>query len=146
MTAYAQRRHLQYSASQLFDLVADVERYPEFLPWVLESRIRWRKDQTIFVDMTIGLGPLRKQFSSVGLLTRPQRINITSSDSIFDHFEQRWTFGPTADASTDVEYHVDYQFRSRMLQALMGASFAERATQTMTAFKRRAQQLYGSQV
>jgi len=87
MTAYTQRRHLKYTAPQLFDLVADVERYPQFLPWVTEARIRYRQDHTILVDMTMRLGPLRKRFSTVGLLHRPNRIDISSYDPLFDRFE-----------------------------------------------------------
>ena len=90
MTAYTQRQHLKYAAPQLFDLVADVERYPEFLPWVIASHIRCRHDHTILVDMTIAAGPLRKRFSTAGVL--PHRIDIGSSDALFERFEQRWIF------------------------------------------------------
>jgi coenzyme Q-binding protein COQ10 len=142
MTGYAQRRHLKYSAAQLFDLVADVERYPEFMPWVTESRIRQRRDHSIVVEMTIAVGPLRKRFSSVGALHRPHRIDISSDDPLFDRFEQRWIFEPAAGGGTNVEYRVDFKFQSRVLQMLMGAAFSDRAVATLAAFKRRAHQLY----
>jgi coenzyme Q-binding protein COQ10 len=145
MTVYIARQHLKYAAPLLFDLVADVERYPEFMPWVVASRIRRRKDQTLFVDMTIGLGPLRKRFLTVGVLDRPQRIHISSSDPIFDRFEQSWTFAPMANAGTDIGYYVDVQLRSRMLQRLMRALFADIAAATMAAYKGRAQKLYDGQ-
>lgn len=145
MTPYTQRQHLPYTAPQLFDLVADVERYPEFLPWVIESRIRHRNDHTILVDMTIAAGPLRKRFATVGVMHRPDRIDISSDDPIFDRFAQRWTFAAAAAGGTNVEYQVDFKFRSRILQMLMGSSFADRAVTTMAAFKRRAYQLYGGQ-
>ncbi len=143
MTAYTQRRHLKYTAPQLFDLVADVERYPQFLPWVTEARIRYRQDHTILVDMTMRLGPLRKRFSTVGLLHRPHRIDISSFDPLFDCFEQRWTFEPATDGGTNVEYHVDFKFRSRLLQMLTAKSFADRAMTMMSAFERQALRLYG---
>ena len=143
MSAYAERQHLPYAAAQLFDLVADVERYPEFMPWVIEARVRRRRGHTIMVDMTVGTGPLRKQFSTVATLNRPHRIDIISADSIFNRFEQRWTFAPAAGGGSDVEYHVVFEFRSRLLQALMGALFSDQAVATMSAFKRRAHQLYG---
>jgi len=143
MTVYTQHQLLAYTAPQLFDLVADVERYPEFMPWVIESRIRQRKDHTILVNMTIAAGPLRKRFSTVAVLQRPSRIDISSDDALFDRFEQRWTFEPAAAGGTDVAYHVNFQFRSRVLQMLMGAAFADRASATMAAFKRRARRLYG---
>ena len=143
MPAYTERQHLRYNAPQLFDLVADVERYPEFLPWVIETRIRERKDRTIFVDMTIGAGPLRKRFSTAGVLDRPHWIDISSSDPLFDRFEQRWTFSQAAEVGTSVEYHVDFEFRSRALQTLTRAAFAGLAAATVSAFNRRALQVYG---
>ncbi len=142
MTAFTQRQHLNFSAAQLFDLVADVERYPEFMPWVKSSHVRHRRDNAIFVDMVIAAGPLRKHFSTVGLLHRPQRIDITSADPIFDRFEQHWLFEPAGEHGTDVDYRVDVALRSRLLQTLLGASFADQAARTMTAFTRRARQLY----
>jgi coenzyme Q-binding protein COQ10 len=143
MSAYAERQHLPYAAPQLFDLVANVERYPEFMPWVIEARIRHRRDCTIAVEMTVGVGPLRKRFSTIATLDRPRRIDITSGDSMFDRFEQRWTFDPGAEGGTNVEYHVDFKFRSRVLQTHMGALFSGQAIKTMSAFKRRAHRLYG---
>ena len=143
MSPYAERQHLPYAAPQLFDLVASVERYPEFMPWVTEARIRHRRDRTIVVEMAVGVGRLRKRFSTIATLERPHRIDIASYDSTFDRFEQRWTFEPAAEGGTNVEYHVVFEFRSRMLQTLMGASFSDQAIATMSAFKRRAHRLYG---
>jgi coenzyme Q-binding protein COQ10 len=144
MSAYAERQHLPYAAPQLFDLVADVERYPEFMPWVFEARVCRRRDRTIVVAMTVGVGPLRKRFLTIAALDRPHRIDIRSGDSMFDRFEQRWTFEPAAEGATNVEYHVVFEFRSRVLQTLMGASFADQATATMSAFRHRAHRLYGA--
>ena len=143
MTAYTQHQHLKYSPTQLFDLVADVECYPEFMPWVIGARIQRREDHTIMVDMTIAAGPLRKRFSTVASLARPHRIDIGSRDPMFDRFEQRWTFEPATSGGANVEYHVDFKFRSRVLQQLLGASLADRAVATMSAFKHRAHRLYG---
>jgi len=143
MATHTERQHLVYTASQLFDLAADVERYPEFLPWVIEARIRYRTDSTMLVDMTIGSGPLRKQFSTAAALHRPHRIDISSCDPLFDHFEQRWIFEPAINGGTNVEYHVDFKFRSRLLQILMVKSFGRRAIATMSAFERRAHRIYG---
>jgi len=145
MTVYTERQRLKYSASQLFDLVADIERYPDFMPWVLDSRVRHSCDHTILVEMTIAAGPVRKRFSTGAVLDRPRRIDVSSRDPMFDRFAQRWTFEPTTDGVTNVEYHVDFKFRSRVLQLLMGAAFADRAAATMSAFKHRAHRLYHGQ-
>ena len=144
MSAYAERQHLPYAAPQLFDLVANVERYPEFMPWVVDARIRRRRDNKIAVEMTVGVGPLRKRFSTIATLDRPHRIDISGGHSMFDRFEHRWTFEPAAEGGTNVEYHVDFEFRSRVLQRLMGASLSNQAIATMSAFKRRAHRLYGA--
>jgi len=145
MTIYTERQRLKYTPSQLFDLVADVERYPDFMPWVLDSRVRHRNDHTISVEMTIAAGPLRKRFSTAAVLDRPHRIDVSSRDPMFDRFTQRWTFEPAADGGTTIEYHVDFKFRSRVLQLLMGAVFADRVVATMSAFKHRAHRLYHGQ-
>ena len=144
MTAYTRRQHLKYTAPQLFDLVADVERYPEFMPWVTDSRIRRRYDHTILVEITIAAGPLRKRFSAAGVLDRPHRIDISGTDAMFERFVQCWTFEPAGEGGTNVEYRVDFKFHSRLLQLIMEAAFADRAVATMAAYKRRAHQLYGS--
>lgn len=146
MTAYTERQHLKYSARQLFDLVADVERYPEFLPWVKNVHVHHRKNHTVLVDMTIAAGPLRKRFSTVAKLDRPHSIDISSDDPMFERFEQRWTFEPASEGGTNIEYRVDFKFRSRLLRMLMGASFTDRAAATMAAFKHRAYRQYGNQI
>jgi len=142
MSAYTERQHLPYSPSQLFDLVVNVERYPEFVPWVIEAHIRDRTEKTIHVDMTIAAGPFRRRISTVGLLHRTSRIDVRSSDSLFERFEQRWTFASAPGGGTKVEYHVDLKLRSRALQMLMGAAFADRAAATVAAFRLRAMRLY----
>ena len=142
MTVYTERQHLPYPARQLFELVEDVERYPEFMPRVLEVHIRDRKENTIHVDMTIAAGPFRRRFSTVGLLRRPSRIDVRSSDPLFERFEQRWTFASASDGGTNVEYHVDLELRSRALQILMGTVFANRTAATIAAFRQRAIRLY----
>ncbi len=142
MTDFTERVHLKYTATQLFDLIADVERYPEFLPWVLAARIRHREGQTIWVDMTFGTRFLRRRVSTMGLLERPHRITITSDDPMLERFEQRWTFKTAPEGGADVEYRVDLRFRSRLVQALLGGSFVGRAEAMTQAFSRRARRLY----
>ena len=134
--------HLKYTVAQVFDLVADVECYPNFLPWVIAARICRRQDETLWVDMTIGMGSLRKQFSTIALLDRPHRIDITSHDPLFERFEQKWRFQPATEGGTNVKYEVDFRFRSGLLQTLIGSSFADSATAMMDAFRHRARRLY----
>jgi coenzyme Q-binding protein COQ10 len=144
MTVHTARLQLDYTAPQLFDLVADVESYPQFMPWVLAAAISRRQDRTIWVEMTIGTGPLRKRFSTVGVLDPPGRIDVSSDDPLFERFKQTWTFEPAPEGGTIVQYHVDFKFGSRALQLLMGSMFADMVDRTAAAFRRRARQLFGS--
>jgi coenzyme Q-binding protein COQ10 len=144
MTTCTERQRLKYTASLLFDLIVDVERYPEFMPWVVDSRVRRRDDHAMNVEMTVAAGPLRKRFSTMAVLDRPHRIDIISRDPMFERFEQHWILQPTAEGDTNIEYQVDFKFRSRVLQMLMTAAFASQAAATMSAFKRRAHRLYGA--
>lgn len=101
------------------------------------------QDRAVLVDMTIAVGPLRKRFATAAVLDRPHRIDIASHDPMFDRFAQRWTFAPATEGGTNVEYHLDFAFRSHVLQMLMEASFADRAATTIAAFEHRAGRLYG---
>src|SRR5271165_1952030 len=144
MTDYTEHLHLGYTAARLFDLIADVERYPEFLPWVIAARIRHRSGRTVCVDMTIGTRFLCKRFSTVAVLDRPLRIDISSHDPLFERFSQRWDLAPATEGGTNIEYRVDFKFRSRLLQRLIGASFSDQAAAMVAAFRDRARQLYGT--
>jgi coenzyme Q-binding protein COQ10 len=143
MPTYSHRAELKYTPAQLFDLVVDVERYPEFIPWVISTSVRHRTDQAIWTEFTVGLGPLRKHFSTKAVLERPHQIEITSHDPMFERFEQKWTFKPLIDGGTHVEYHVDVKFRSFLLQALLDRSFSDRAASIVSAYIGRARRLYG---
>jgi coenzyme Q-binding protein COQ10 len=144
MPGYSERHHLRYTPQQLFDLVADLERYPDFLPWLIAAHIRRREGDVVWVDMVVGTGPLRQAFSSKAELRRPDRIAISSHDPLFDRYEQVWTFQPTGNSGTLVEFSVDFEFRSPLLAAIMGA-FLDRAARTMvSAFNQRARQIYGA--
>jgi len=144
MTTYTERQRLKYPPAQLFDLIVDVERYPEFMPWIVDSRVRRRDDRTMNTELTVGAGPLRKRFSTIAVLDRPHRVDITSRDSMFERFQMRWILQGTTEGGTNIEYYVDFKFRSRALQMLMTAAFASQTAATMSAFKRRAYYLYGA--
>jgi hypothetical protein len=94
--------------------------------------------------MTIGTSLLRRNFSSVAHLDRPHHIDISSTDLLFEHFEQHWTFEPASDSGNIVEYRLDLKFRSRLLQMLIGGSLADRAVAMVAAFRRRACELYSA--
>ncbi len=143
MVELTERLHLPYTASQLFELVADVGRYPEFVPWIIGAHVYQRGEQKVWADIVAGSGPLRRHFSTVATLERPHRIRVSSYDRVFERFEQRWTFVPAADGGTDLEYYVDLSCRSPVLRFVLARSFASRARIMVSAFVGRAHALYG---
>ncbi|MGC8475180.1 MAG: type II toxin-antitoxin system RatA family toxin [Acetobacteraceae bacterium] len=141
MPAHAERQVLPYSPEQLFDLVADVARYPEFLPWCVGARIRSRTQELIVADLTIGFGPFRESFTSRVTLDRPNAVNVTYENGPFRYLRNHWGFTP-APGGTEVDFFVDFEFRSRILQAAIGPVFTEAVRRMVAAFRRRAAALY----
>ncbi len=104
MPGYSQRRHLRYAARQFFDLVADIEKYPEFLAWFVATRILHRDGNVLEVAQTMRFVGFRTQIVTRAMLDPLRQIAITSRDSRFKSFDQRWTFTPAPDGGTTVEY------------------------------------------
>jgi coenzyme Q-binding protein COQ10 len=144
MPTHAEHRRLPYSAEQLFALVADVERYPEFLPWCLAARIRERKENIITADLLIGFKMVRERFTSRVVLDRPKRIDVSYAEGPFRYLNNHWTFLPQDDGSCVIDFYVDFEFRSRMLQRIIGMLFNEAVRRMVGAFEARARQLYGA--
>jgi len=143
MPTHAERRVLPYTQAQLFDLVADVERYPEFLPWCRAARIKKREGEVIFADLVIGWRMIRERFTSRVALDRPNRIDVTYHEGPFRYLNNHWEFAPQANGSTMVDFYVDFEFRSRVLQRLIGVLFGEAVRRMVHAFEERARALYG---
>lgn len=143
MPSHAERRHLPYTQEQLFELVADIESYPEFLPWCVASRIRERDGEVIHADLVIGFKMIRERFTSRVTLDRPNRIDVRYADGPFKYMENHWIFEPAPEGGTIIDFYVDFEFRSRMLQAVIGAFFHEAVRRMVAAFETRAKALYG---
>jgi coenzyme Q-binding protein COQ10 len=144
MPTHAEKRLLPYTADQLFALVADVERYPEFLPWCLGARVRERGADTITADLLIGFRMVRERFTSRVKLDRPRRIDVSYTHGPFRYLNNHWEFIPQPDGSCVIDFYVDFEFRSRMLQRLIGLLFNEAVKRMVGAFEARARQLYGT--
>jgi coenzyme Q-binding protein COQ10 len=144
MPTHAERRVLPYTPEQLFNLVADVERYPEFLPWCLAARIRRREGRTIHADLVIGFRMVRERFTSKVDLAPPRRIDVAYSQGPFKYLNNHWIFEPTADGGCEIDFFVDFEFRNRVLQKLIELLFQEAVRRMVTAFENRARVLYGS--
>ncbi len=146
MAKHAERRLLPYTQQQLFDLVADIEKYPEFLPWCIGSRIRSKHGNEIVADLMIGFKIYRERFTSRVLLSAPDRITVTYSEGPFRYLENVWRFEPTADGGCIVDFYVDFEFKSKMLQRLIEMLFSEAVRRMVAAFEGRARTLYGTGV
>jgi coenzyme Q-binding protein COQ10 len=141
---HSEKRVVPYSDEQMFALVADVERYPEFLPWCAAVRIRSRDEATFTADLIAAFGAFRERFTSRVMLDHPARtITIEYIEGPFEHLTNRWVFSAT-DAGCEIAFDIDFRFRSRTLETLISGMFT-RAIEKMTgAFVTRADKLYGA--
>lgn len=144
MPTHAEKRKLPYSQEQLFALVADVEKYPEFLPWCLASRIRKREGDIFWADLVIGFKMVRERFTSKVSLSGPGRIDVTYTDGPFRYLNNHWLFEPDPDGGCWIDFYVDFEFRSKMLQKLIQPLFSEAVSRMVAAFETRATVLYAS--
>jgi coenzyme Q-binding protein COQ10 len=143
MPRHSETRHLPYTPEQLFNLVADVERYSEFLPWVVAVRIRSASEKEIIADLVVGFSAFKERFTSRVSLDKPHRIRVDYIEGPLKYLRNEWRFDPAPDGGTNLFFSVDFAFRSRIFQALAGEMF-DRALRRMTdAFERRAAALYG---
>ena len=138
MPSYRETRVLPYPVEQLFDLIADVERYPEFLPWWHAARVRRRDGNTEHVEQVVGPAIARFRFASTTVLERPDRITTTSTERPFRRLEIGWTFAPAPRGGCQADFAVDYELRSRALQKLVGVIFDASVRRVVSAFERRA--------
>jgi coenzyme Q-binding protein COQ10 len=143
MTTHAEQRVLPYSPEQVFELVADIERYPEFLPWCIGARIRERQPNLVVADLIIGFKMLREQFTSRVALDPPRKIDVTYAEGPFHHLNNRWIFEKVPEGCR-IDFFVDFEFNSRLLQKVIGALFGEAVRRMVGAFEKRARELYGS--
>ncbi len=145
MPKHAEKRRLPYAPEQMFDLVADIERYPEFLPWCksLQIRRRDRDGALLTADMAIGFKAFRETFTSRVILARPGRIDVAYERGPFKYLKNHWVFASDGEGRCIVEFSVDFQFRSKLLEFAIGAVFHEATHKMMRAFEDRAKSLYG---
>ncbi|MGB3167084.1 MAG: type II toxin-antitoxin system RatA family toxin [Alteraurantiacibacter sp.] len=144
MPKIRETRRLPYTAEQMFDLVADVDRYPEFLPWVVATRVRKDNDTEMTADMLVGFKALREKFTSKVVKDRPKTINVHYIDGPLRDLDNNWTFRNVGDGACEIEFCVDFAFKNIMFETLAG-QYVDRAFRKMVmAFEERAAQLYGS--
>ena len=143
MPRHSETKHLPYTPEQLFDLVGDVARYDEFLPWVVAVRIRSSSEQETVADLVVGFNAFKERFTSPVLKEPPTRICVDYVEGPLKYLHNEWKFERAPDGGTNVCFSVDFAFKSRLFETLAGAMF-DRALRRMTsAFEQRAAVLYG---
>jgi coenzyme Q-binding protein COQ10 len=142
MPTHAEERFLPYTPEQLFDLVAAVERYPEFLPWCVGARILRREGNVFYADLMIGFKMVRETFTSKVTLSRPERIDVEYQKGPFRRLTNHWVFKRERDG-TVIDFFIDFEFHSRLLRKMIGPLFNEAVRRMVSAFETRARAVYG---
>jgi coenzyme Q-binding protein COQ10 len=149
MSQFTTKRRVRHTAADMFDLVADVEKYPQFVPLCSAMKVKSRAAKgdgmTVMVcDMTAAYKLIHQTFTSRVTLDRPGlKIVVEYLDGPFSRMQNRWTFYPAIEGSCDVEFYIDYEFKSRTLAMLMGAMFDTAFRKFAAAFEKRADHVYG---
>ena len=149
MPQYSSKRRVRHAATDMFDLVADVEKYPAFVPLCSALRVKSRTEKAadivvLVADMTVAYKIIRETFTSRVTLDRPNlKILVEYLNGPFSRLQNRWTFKPLSETTCEVEFFIDYEFRSRTLALLMGAMFDTAFRKFAVAFEQRADKVYG---
>ncbi|MEE9454979.1 MAG: type II toxin-antitoxin system RatA family toxin [Paracoccaceae bacterium] len=148
MPTHTEKRIMPHSADQMFDLIADIKSYPEFLPWCVAARIRKTTPlaggAVIDADLVISFKLFRERFGSRVTLHNQERIiDVEYLDGPFRYLNNHWNFRELDDGRCEVDFFVDFEFKSKVLQALIGVVFNEAMQRIVRAFAKRADDLYG---
>ncbi len=151
MPTHAEKRGLSFTPRQIFDLVADVDHYHEFLPWCLAARVKSRDGQKILVETTVGYKMVRESFTTEDVMTppdgdRPGRIDIAFKEGPFQFLTSHWIFEADGKGGCLVDFFIDFEFKSHLLQKIIGVIFNEGARLMVSAFEKRARHVYGPPV
>jgi coenzyme Q-binding protein COQ10 len=145
MPTHAEKRTLPYRPEQLFDIVADIERYPEFIPWCVACRVTKRQDDVIWGDLMVGFKVFREKFTSRVTLDRPRRIDVEYINGPFRYLNNHWIFVPERGGeATTIDFYIDFEFHSRILRAAATPVFNEAVRRMVSAFESRAHVVYGA--
>lgn len=151
LPTHAEKRRVPYSADEMFALIADVGRYPEFLPWCAAARVRSVRPlpegdgEVMDADLVVSFKVYREKFGSrVTLHPASRTIDVAYLEGPFRYMQNHWRFEPVGERACDIDFFVDFEFRSSVLQKLIGLVFHEAMQRIVRAFERRAEALYGT--
>lgn len=141
MRSYEETVKSPYTKEQIYALVADVEKYPEFIPWCVGARVIEKTEQWVVADLLVGFKGVSESYrSKVHLLE--DKIDIEYLKGPFSHLENRWEFRPT-DGGCEIDFMIKFEFKSKLLQGLIGGLFDKAVMKMMQAFQTRAKEIYG---
>lgn len=143
MPKHNETRHLPYTPEQMFDLVADVQSYQDFLPWVTAVRVRSDSETEMVADLIVGFKGLRESFTSKVHKTRPHEVCVDYLDGPLKYLHNRWHFRPDTAKGVFVDFEVEFAFKNRIFEALAGQVFDTALRKMIGAFEARAAELYG---
>lgn len=145
MPSHQEKRILPYSAEQLFDLVMDIEKYPEFLPWCLGARVNSRQKNEVAADVIIGYKMFRERFSSRVHYIRPNAIEVEYLKGPMRHLQNKWVFTNMRAGQCEVDFYVDFSLESKIFEKLVDQFFHKALVKMINAFEARAISLYGGE-
>lgn len=137
-------RRLPWSAEQMFDLVADVGRYGEFLPWVVATRVKSDSETEMVADMLVGFSAIREKFTSRVVKARPAELRVHYVDGPLRDLDNVWRFRADGPDACEIDFSVSFSFRNALFEKLAGQYFDKAFRKMVAAFETRAEQLYGS--
>ncbi len=144
MPTHAEKRKMPYTPEQMFDLVAGVDRYPEFLPWCIASRITKREGNIFFADLVIGYKMVRERFTSRVTALRPDHIHVEYLSGPMKYLSNHWRFLPEPDGGCLIDFFVEFEFKNPIIRKLMEVFFNEAVRRMVAAFEARAKELYSA--
>ena len=144
MPRHSETRRLPYTPEQMFDLVADVGAYPQFLPWIIAMRVRSNSETEMVADMIVGFKSLRETFTSRVIKERPTHVHVDYVDGPLKHLSNDWRFRPDGEGGVIIDFEVDFAFKNRMFEMLAGQVFDRALRKMIGAFETRAAELYSA--
>jgi coenzyme Q-binding protein COQ10 len=142
MPTHSEKKKLPYTSEQLFQLVADVEQYPKFLPWVIACHITDKKENVFYADLIIGFKMFREAFTSRVVTEQPNHIHVEYISGPMKYLSNHWKFEDNSDGTCIVDFYLDFEFKSPLLQKVVGVLFHEAVRRMVSAFEQRARVLY----
>ena len=133
-----------FTQSQMYQLVVDVERYPDFLPWCVKGRIMERDEKQFLAELTVVFKGIRESFQTLDLLTPESKVEVNLRSGPFRYLASTWTFTPLSPQRTRIEFFIDFAFQSRMKEMLLGPVFTQISKQMVSAFCKRAKTLFAA--